>query len=92
MPPPRPCSKLAAPDTHPAGPCLVLRQPERNQIAALQGDCSRLHWVGLLGLSRLWLKLLAARAGPTHGALPVPLNPIRPLPPSRGHSGLLREH
>lgn len=49
VPPPRPCSKLGAPDTHPAGPCLVLLQPERTQIATLQGDCSRLHWVGLLG-------------------------------------------
>lgn len=49
MPPPRPCSKVGAADTHPTGPCLVLRQPERTQIAAPQGHCSRLHWVGLLG-------------------------------------------
>lgn len=37
MPPPRPCSKVGAPDKHPAGPCLVLPQPERTQIAAPQG-------------------------------------------------------
>lgn len=82
MPPPRPCSKVGGLDK------LTPGSSPRSPAARAHSDRGSAGARGVRGytgsafsdLCRLWIRLLAARAGHTHWALPVPLNPIRSAP------------